>query len=217
MSVLFPHSCRKPEQDASQCSHLSIQGWSLASPFIYVISKLLNPCNKQIAAPLLEASRGLITMSLWLEVLQEYEGPITAQRARAGDQRDHKTLICDQQKKERGNKKKKAPDNIVFSAVITTDIFSFIACRIDWFIALRIQSQCLCDWLYSNMSRREELWKPQPHVVSYFFRFWSCAQRNYNRIEIVCEVNKRLFFYKFRMMNLLWRSSPFNRLELLFR
>lgn len=195
MSVLFPHSCRKPEQDASQCSHLSVQGWSLASPFICYFKTLKPMQQTDAAAPLLDASQGLITMSLWLEVLQEYEGPITAQSARAGDQRDHKTLICDQRKKERGKKKKKASDNIVFSAVITTDIFSFIACRIDWFIALRIQSQCLCDWLYSNKSRREELWKPQPHVVSYFFRFWSCAQRNYNRIEIVCEVNKRLFVY----------------------
>lgn len=137
-------------------------------------------------------------MSLWLEVLQEYEGHITAQRARAGDQRDHKTLICDQRKKERGKKKSFWQHGTVFSAVITTDIFYFIACRIDWFIVLRIQSQCLCDWLYSNKSRhvkkclRNKEWKSYESLNHTLFLTFSVFDLVLKEIIIVLKLFVKL-------------------------
>lgn len=89
-------------------------------------------------------------MSLcWNAVLREHEGSIAAQRpcARASGTIKH----CGQGWKKHMRPKKRHSDNIVFSAIIITHILAFVACRVDWFIALRRTqdswkciSQCLC-------------------------------------------------------------------------
>lgn len=117
-------------------------------------------------------------MSLcWNAVLREYEGPIAAQRpcARANGTIKHRG----QGWKKHMRPKKRHSDNIVFSAIIITHILAFVACRLDWFVALRRKlmemyfTVFVCPWLPSNTEGKAD-WKPFTAHAHWFLSclFW---------------------------------------------